>query len=82
MASVVRLYLRVKAADGKRQSLEAVFAANGKVKPGYALLQGQPVQFMVGFTTCATSKRTSAFGSPWRLIRRRICMDFFSAGRH
>ena len=39
-APVVRLKIRVRLTDGSRPYLDPVFAANGKLKPGYAILDG------------------------------------------
>jgi integrase/recombinase XerD len=38
----VRLYIRVRLANGKRQYADPVFAANGKLKPSYAVVNGNP----------------------------------------
>ena len=42
---VVRLKLRVHLPDGSRPYLDPIFAANGKLKPGHALLDGSPTHF-------------------------------------
>jgi len=36
----VRLYLRVRLADGNRKYTDPLYAANGRVKPFYALVNG------------------------------------------
>ncbi|MEO6983320.1 MAG: site-specific integrase [Edaphobacter sp.] len=41
-AQVVRLKIRARLTDGSRPYLDPVFAANGKIKPSEALIDGQP----------------------------------------
>jgi len=36
----VKLYIRIKQSDGNRPYCEPVFAANQKLRPGYALVNG------------------------------------------
>ncbi len=36
----VRLYVRIRLSDGTRQYADAVYAANGKLKPKYAAVDG------------------------------------------
>lgn len=36
----VRLYIRVRLADGNRHFVEPVYAANGKIKPFYGVVNG------------------------------------------
>jgi integrase/recombinase XerD len=48
MPPVVRLKLRIRLPDGSRPYLDPVYAANNKLKPGYARLDGNPVHFPDG----------------------------------
>jgi hypothetical protein len=36
----IRLYLRVRLANGNRQFIDPVYAANGRLKPFYAVVDG------------------------------------------
>lgn len=38
----VHLYIRVRLSDGNRQYVDPVYAANGKLKPLYAVVEGKP----------------------------------------
>jgi integrase/recombinase XerD len=38
----VHLYIRVRLSDGNRQYVDPVYAANGKLKPLYAVVDGKP----------------------------------------
>jgi len=38
----VHLYIRVRLSNGTRQYLDPVYAANGKLRPLYALVAGNP----------------------------------------
>jgi hypothetical protein len=44
MQSPVKLYLRVRLPDGSHPFLKAVFANNGRVRPGYAVHEGKAMR--------------------------------------
>ena len=41
-SKAVRLYIRVRRSDGSRPYLKPVFAANGRLRPHFAIVDGQP----------------------------------------
>ena len=44
----VRLYLRVRLANGNRQFIDPVYAANGRLKPFYAVVDGNAEHHLEG----------------------------------
>ena len=51
----VRLYVRIKTEDGKKPFCKPVYLSKGRLKPLYALVDGQ--------------KLASAMGRCWRVIK-------------
>ena len=49
----VRPYIHVRLADGNRQFVDPVYAANGKLKPFYAVIDGTPSITTKACTTLA-----------------------------
>jgi hypothetical protein len=60
---VVRIKIRIRLADESRTYADPVFSGNGKMKPLYASVAGNPEHHPEGVYTSGTGRRVSRSGS-------------------
>jgi hypothetical protein len=78
---IVRLKIRVRRPDGSRPFLDPIFSGNGKLKPQYAVINGEAKHFLAATITFVTCEVTSACGSTSAPMRRMHRVNTRRAGR-